>query len=60
MGSPLLELVIKQYEQSTRLVSMNDAIEQWLERQEGRLHGKQAPRRRSHQQSDQQDANRRT
>ena len=49
MASDLLYLVMKQHEQATRLVSMNEAIEDWLERQEGRLHGKRFRGRRSHQ-----------
>ena len=60
MGSALLDFALKQYEQATRLVSMDEAIERWLERQEGRLHGKSAPRRRSHSPDHQQDVNRRT
>ena len=60
MGSALLDLALKQYELSTRLVSMDSAIEEWLARQEGRLDKHRAPRRRSPQPRHQQEANRRT
>ena len=60
MGSALLDFALKQYEQATRLVSMDEAIERWMARQEGRIDKHSAPRRRSHSPDHQQDVNRRT
>ena len=60
MGSALLDFALKQYEQATRLVSMGEAIDIWLEKQEGCIEGKQASRRRSlRRQKHKQEVNRR-